>query len=144
MFRMYVLVVLFSLALVPCFAQHVNQKDSPCVHTGGTSEVSNCLTEAGNVANEKLYALYREIHSVLDAGEAEKLTAAQRSWLSYRSATCEAERSLYGAGSGSGPAYLACVEAVTRARIAELHVIYDWVLLKRKDDLLKNRKDSLF
>jgi uncharacterized protein YecT (DUF1311 family) len=40
--------------------------------------------------------------------------------------TCAAERDLYEGGTGGNTAYPACMEAVTRHRIAELKSTYWW------------------
>ena len=122
-------------AAVPCMAQRINQKDSPCTAAGSTREVSDCLVLAWEEQDGKLNAFYGEILPVLVEDERQALRASERAWIAYRDATCEAEKSLYGGGTGGGPAYLACMEAVTRARIQELHTIYDWILQKRRDEV---------
>jgi uncharacterized protein YecT (DUF1311 family) len=50
--------------------------------------------------------------------------ATQRLWIQYRDANCTAERDLYDGGTAASPAYLACLEAMTRARTRELAVTY--------------------
>ena len=40
--------------------------------------------------------------------QAEALRAMQRSWIAYRDATCDYERSLWGGGTGGGPATVSC------------------------------------
>ena len=50
--------------------------------------------------------------------------AAQRLWIQYRDATCSAERDLYEGGTAAAPAYLAWLEAMTRARTKELVITY--------------------
>ena len=49
---------------------------------------------------------------------------AQRLWIEYRDANCTAERELYAGGTAATPVYLACLEAMTRARTNELWVTY--------------------
>jgi uncharacterized protein YecT (DUF1311 family) len=53
-----------------------------------------------------------------------RLTVAQRLWIQCRNANCSAERALYDGGTAAGPVYLACLEAVTRARTKELRLTY--------------------
>jgi len=50
--------------------------------------------------------------------------SAQRLWIQYRDSNCAAERGLYNGGTAASPAYLACLEAMTRARTKELAVTY--------------------
>ncbi len=69
-------------------------------------------------------SLYQKIKKGLDNGEAEELAKTQQLWVKYRDANCSAERSLYAGGTAATPAYLACLEAMTRERTKELHVTY--------------------
>jgi uncharacterized protein YecT (DUF1311 family) len=59
-----------------------------------------------------------------------KLQAAQRLWIQFRDANCEAEYDLYSGGSAGPIVREACLAATTRQRTAELHVMYDWQLKK--------------
>jgi uncharacterized protein YecT (DUF1311 family) len=47
------------------------------------------------------------------ATRAESLHALQRAWVAFRDARCGYERSLWGSGSGAGPAQIACLMAET-------------------------------
>lgn len=123
---------LFSL-LIPlvCFtvvssshAQHMNEPDSPCAKIGITVDLAACLEKARASSDGELNAVYGALRKRLDPEEAKQLVAAQRLWIQYRDANCEAERDLYGSGTGRGPAYLACLEAMTRQRTNELRVTY--------------------
>jgi len=69
-------------------------------------------------------SVYNKIRERLDATRVQRLQAAQRLWIQYRDANCSAERDLYAGGTASGPAYLACLEAMTRARTKELEIMY--------------------
>jgi len=68
--------------------------------------------------------LYEKIKGKLDSDETQQLAKAQEFWLQYREANCTAERSLYGIGTGATPAYIACLESMTRARTKELRITY--------------------
>ena len=68
--------------------------------------------------------VYRAIRGKLDGADAHRLVAAQRLWIQYRDANCTAERELYTGGTAAGPAYLACLEAMTRARTRDLRITY--------------------
>ncbi|HET9408733.1 MAG TPA: lysozyme inhibitor LprI family protein [Candidatus Sulfotelmatobacter sp.] len=121
--------LLALLATFPCHAQHMNQPDSPCP-ARATAELVNCLAKAKDQADGELNALYQKLRKRLDPADTSRLLETQRVWIKYRDANCQAERELYGGGTGAQPAYLACVEAMTRARTKELRVTY---VVKLKD-----------
>jgi uncharacterized protein YecT (DUF1311 family) len=113
-------------------AQQMNEKDSPCTGTAVTSDLVDCLSKAQKSADTTLNSAYK---NVLDyfrnrREDTERLRTAERLWLQYRDANCDAERGLYDVGTGASPAYLACVESMTRARTKELKVMYGWLLSK--------------
>jgi uncharacterized protein YecT (DUF1311 family) len=128
--------LLFAISTsIPAVAQRINQPDNPCAASASTREMSDCLVLAWEAQDGKLNTFYGEVLPVLTEDEAKALREAERIWIRYRDATCDAEKSLYGGGTGGPPAYLACMEAVTRNRLQELHQIYDWVLRKRRDEV---------
>jgi uncharacterized protein YecT (DUF1311 family) len=112
------------LASTPVRAQHMNEKDSPCAGVGPTPELAGCLAKARDSSDAKLNSLYKSLRERLDPSDAERLTVAQRLWIQYRDVNCSAERELYDGGTASFPAYLACLEAMTRMRTKELEVTY--------------------
>jgi uncharacterized protein YecT (DUF1311 family) len=122
--RFLVVVSLILWAAAPCRAQHMNEPDSPCARFATTSDLVQCLSKAKDSSDAKLNSLYLNIREKLLASDAERLTATERLWVEYRNANCEAERSLYEGGTGASPAYLACLEALTRARTMDLRVTY--------------------
>ena len=120
-------IVLFSisfLAATSSGAQHMNESDSPCAGVVVTSDLAACLAKARASSDAEMNSLYQRIRKALDASEAEQLATTQRLWVKYRDANCSAERSLYGPGTAAGPAYLACLEAMTRERTKELRATY--------------------
>lgn len=118
-----ILVVCFTV-LISSHAQHMNEPDSPCAKIGGTVDLTACLDKARSSSDAELNAVYGDLRKRLDPDEVKQLVAAQRLWIQYRDANCAAERDLYGSGTGRGPAYLACLEAMTRERSRELHITY--------------------
>jgi uncharacterized protein YecT (DUF1311 family) len=108
----------------PSNAQHMNEPDSPCAKVVVTSDLVACLSKATASSDSKLNSIYREIRKHLESDEVKQLTQAQRLWIQYRDANCSAERALYGKGMAASPAYLACIESMTRARTKELRVTY--------------------
>jgi len=107
-------------------AQHMNAPDAPCGHHPGTTDMMACLDRAHQKADQDLNATYARIMRFLTADERPSLIEAQRQWLRYRDASCASERQLYGGGTALGPAYLACMEAETRHRAADLRTAYGW------------------
>ena len=112
------------LANLPVMAQHMHQKDSPCANVVVTVDLESCLAKASDAADANLNAAYRELRSKLDAANMQRLVDAQRLWIQYRDANCSAERDLYEGHTAASPAYLACLEAMTRARTKELTITY--------------------
>jgi uncharacterized protein YecT (DUF1311 family) len=102
----------------------MNEPDSPCAGVVATSDSVACLWKAKASSEAKMNSLYQEIRKRLDESEAEQLAKTQRLWTEYRNANCSAERSLYEPGTAASPAYLACLEAMTRERTKELRVTY--------------------
>jgi len=126
--RLRVLVIaLFAVVLfagVPARAQHMNEKDSPCAGVAGTTDLVDCLSKAKDSSDAKLNSLYKKLRKRLDPADAERLTVAQRLWIQYRDANCSAERKLYDGGTAAFPAFVACLEAMTRMRARELEITY--------------------
>lgn len=119
-----IIIVLGFTAMTSSQAQHMNEPDSPCAKTLVTVELVGCLDKARALSDSELNATYGDVRKRLDANEAKQLVVAQRLWIQYRDANCMAERDLYGSGTGSRPAYLACLDSMTRQRTKELRVTY--------------------
>lgn len=117
--------LLFLLAAAPCHAQHMNEPDSPCANIVVTSDLVSCLSKAKDTADARLNSVYQHLRRMkFDSEDANRLVETQRLWIRYRDANCSAERALYGGATGANPAYLACIEAMTRARTKELGITY--------------------
>jgi uncharacterized protein YecT (DUF1311 family) len=102
----------------------MNEKDSPCAKVVVTVDLANCLAKARDAADTQLNAIYEQLRGKLDSAHGQRLLAAERLWIQYRDANCRAERDLYEGGTAAQPVYLACLEAMTRARTRELAVTY--------------------
>jgi uncharacterized protein YecT (DUF1311 family) len=119
-----VLISIFLLAAAPFSAQHMNEPDSPCFNVGVTYDAVECLGKAKESSDAALNSMYQDIRKRLEGDDVRRLVETQRLWIQYRDANCEAERALYGLGTGAQPAYLGCLEAMTRARTKELRITY--------------------
>ncbi len=117
---------LLAVAVTPirCHAQHMNEKDSPCPNAVTTLDMAQCFSKAKASSDEKLTALYKRVLSKLDGDDADRLVNVQRVWAEYREANCSAERVLYQGGSAAPVVYVACMEALTKARTEELQQTY--------------------
>jgi uncharacterized protein YecT (DUF1311 family) len=119
-----ILIVAAVAANLPARAQHMNEQDSPRAGVVVTVDLTNCLAKATDMAETQLNAAYKNLRGKPAAADGQRLIATQRLWIQYRDANCTAERDLYDGGTAASPAYLACLEAMTRARTRELAVTY--------------------
>jgi uncharacterized protein YecT (DUF1311 family) len=115
-------VILLAASHLP--AQQMNGPDAPCANIAGTSDLVSCLWKAKASSEAEMKSQYNAISKLLEEAEVKQLVKSQELWVKYREANCAAERSLYGTGTAEPPAYLACVEAMTRQRTKELKVAY--------------------
>lgn len=116
---MWFLVIALTAASSP-----VAEDPSPCFAKGQTYEIATCLGEARARADAELNQLYGKVMSVLEGADKARLQKAERAWLRYRDAMCDAEYGLWGGGTGGPPAHLACLDRETRRRTAELRQLY--------------------
>jgi uncharacterized protein YecT (DUF1311 family) len=122
--RLIGLLSFLLFASAPSFPQHMNEPDSPCTNAGSTVDSVECLSKARVSSDAELNSLYQEIRRRLEGDDAKRLIETEKLWMRYRDANCEAERALYGLGTGAYPAYLGCIEAMTRERTKELRITY--------------------
>jgi uncharacterized protein YecT (DUF1311 family) len=89
--------------------------------TDGTSpQQMACAERELWKASEQLKHARAELYKVLEPRTRVKLRAAERLWLRYRQANCEAEASVYEGGTIQPLIELRCVARLTRERAAEL------------------------
>ncbi len=123
---------LLSLLVLTCMignelkAQHMNDPNAPCQIAGPMSEKTACFISASQKADAELNHVYQVVLTVVEGTELKDLRSTQRLWIQFRDSNCSAERELYYAGSAAPTVYYACVEAMTRHRIAELKTMYGW------------------
>src|ERR1035437_1458829 len=128
-FRIWLL-ALFSLVCIRGGAQHMNAKDGPCQVPSTTVDGTNCFSKALKDSDEQLNQMYQRALTVVGVDELTRLKTAQRLWIQYRGANCEAEREMYSGCSAASMVRLACLEAMTRHRTEELRTMYGWRLEK--------------
>ena len=115
-----------------CFAQHMNANDGLCQSSLTTSQMTNCFATALKKADFELNGYYQRIQTVVDGDGLAELKTAQRLWIQFRDANCDAEYELYSGGTAASMVKLACLEATTRHRTEELQTIYGSTLEKNK------------
>lgn len=96
-----------------------------CENARTQAEMNQCSTAAYHAADKDLNALYASLQEKLGPDLFAKLQIAQRAWVNYRDANCEAESALYEGGSIKPMIRSGCLERATRARMEELHTIYN-------------------
>jgi uncharacterized protein YecT (DUF1311 family) len=96
------------------------EPDVDCDRASTTVEINYCLGKSYEAADRDLNSLWKRLWREMDEQEKKKYLEAQRAWLKYRDATCEAETFLSIDGTGYGGFLSGCLDRVTRARIEEL------------------------
>lgn len=107
-------------------AQHMNAKDAPCRKAVITAEAAACFSRAVREQDQALTAVLDRVRPATGGDELKLLNRAQAAWLQYRQLTCEGEYAMYKGGTAAPVVRLACLEALTRDRIQQLHTAYDW------------------
>ena len=89
--------------------------------------VSNCTAIANRDADRRLNAIYTAaLHTLNQPGPTynaeipKRLIAAERTWIAFRDAECNYKSTIALGGSGEGYAYVACLYALTKARVRAL------------------------
>jgi uncharacterized protein YecT (DUF1311 family) len=108
----------------------MNAKDSPCDAAATTPDLANCLWVAWKTQDKELNAYYQVVSKHVAGEELTDLRHAENAWIAFRDLNCTAEKELFDGGTAVGPVYNACMEAMTRHRLAELKTMYDWRVTK--------------
>jgi uncharacterized protein YecT (DUF1311 family) len=95
-----------------------------CDQAGTTADITRCMSNEYEKADADLNRIYKLAFKGLDEKEAENLKKAQRAWIIYRNAQCDAEYAKWDGGSGGPAAHLGCLARLTRLRTRELHKTY--------------------
>ena len=112
------LLFLFSASLFPGTAS------AQCENAGTQAEITNCIVDAHKKADAELNRIYKLAFKGLDAKAADNLRKAQRAWIIYRDAQCNAEYDKWDGGSGGPAAHQDCLYRLTQLRTRELHKTY--------------------
>lgn len=119
-----------SLCAHQALAQHMNAKDAPCRDAVITAEAVACFSSAAREQDQALATLLDRVRPATGGDERNLLNRAQSAWGQYRGLQCDGEYAMYGGGTAGPVVRLACLEALTRDRIKQLHAAYDWRIEK--------------
>ncbi len=121
------IVALGMLAAGPTVAQ-----EHPCAGAFTQVELNQCSQEGWERADKALNRAYQaalESAQVFDEwpeGRAEEtLRAAQRAWVPFRDAACDAEAATWEGGTGQAMIYYGCMEQLTVERTEHLQAYAD-------------------
>ncbi len=91
---------------------------------------SNCTVAANAAANRRLNDVYDGVlnslknpgptHAPYDPEVPKRLVSAERAWIAFRDAECNYQSTVALGGTGEGYAYVACLYALTKARVQVL------------------------
>jgi uncharacterized protein YecT (DUF1311 family) len=95
-----------------------------CEEAKSTLQINECFAKELKKADAELNTVYRLALKKLEADDAALLRKAQRAWLAYRDAQCEAEHALWGGGTGGPAAWMSCKLGLTSQRTAEIRNTY--------------------
>ncbi len=116
----------FLAALLVLPVVSVAQQDEAC--EGTTYDTSMCLLRILKKVEVELNSTYERALTAAKrdytARDVQNLRTAERRWIAYRDAACNAEYGLWGGGSGGPAAHTGCLIRVARQRIADLKVAY--------------------
>lgn len=112
------LLALFAIGITakPVFAQ--------CEDKKATADQIECLGTALKKADAELNRIYQNTRKELSPEDAARLRKAQRAWLAYRDAQCDAEQKHYEGGSIAPVLFARCRLALTQRRSKEIKETY--------------------
>lgn len=128
--RFFAVVLSMAALCIAAHSQHMNAKDSPCDAGMTTPDLVTCLWAKWHSEDKELNAYYGTVSEHLHGDQLTELRDAEKAWIDFRDKNCNAEKLLYVGGTAVGPVYNACMEAMTRHRLAELKTMYDWRVTK--------------
>ncbi|HXA85109.1 MAG TPA: lysozyme inhibitor LprI family protein [Candidatus Dormibacteraeota bacterium] len=95
-----------------------------CEKAGTTADTTRCMSNEYDKADAELNRIYKLTFKGLEVKESDNLKKAQRVWIIYRDAQCDAEYAKWGGGTGGPAAHLGCLFRLTQLRTRELHKTY--------------------
>jgi|HubBroStandDraft_6_1064221.scaffolds.fasta_scaffold139600_4 uncharacterized protein YecT (DUF1311 family) len=96
-----------------------------CEEKRTTLDISQCLSGELKKADAELNRTYEQTLKRVKASDADLLKKAQRAWMEYREAHCQAEFELWDGGTGGQIALPQCKLTLTKRRITEIQETYN-------------------
>ena len=97
---------------------------NPCEGFRTQLEMATCQEQQAKEADQALNTLYAAVMKKLNSKERVQLKAAQKAWIAYREADCEAQTALYKGGSIAPLIKAACLTKATQDRTKDIKRIY--------------------
>jgi uncharacterized protein YecT (DUF1311 family) len=117
--------LLLCVALV--LASGVQPQAVSCVNPATQIDMTQCAWADFEAADGELNWIYGAvIAAARNGGFEDEIRAAQRAWIGFRDAACEAEAAPYDGGSIQPMIEARCLERVTLARIEDLQYFLDF------------------
>jgi uncharacterized protein YecT (DUF1311 family) len=95
-----------------------------CGEAKTTLQINECFAKELKKADARLNRVYQQTREKLSPQDAALLQKAQRAWVAFRDAQCEAEHALLDGGTAGPAALMSCKLELTRRRVAEIKTIY--------------------
>jgi uncharacterized protein YecT (DUF1311 family) len=99
------------------------KKADPCANAQNQNAMNACAQAEYKKAGAELNRVYQQLLAKLEFAHQEKLKAAQRAWLPFRDAHCEAEAFTFEGGSMQPMMRGHCLAAETQARTKQLQAM---------------------
>lgn len=94
-----------------------------CNDAATTVELRLCLSEAHEAADAELNEVYGQLRDARGGDFMARVRDAQRAWIPFRDAACEAEAALYEGGSMQPVAQISCLTRLTQRRSEDLRLL---------------------
>ena len=114
----------YVLGLLLLSACYVGGAAAQCKDAVSTKDMQDCADAEYKKADADLNGVYQTTLKKLKPGDAALLKKAQRAWLAYRDAHCDAQYHLFAGGSIAAVSLTQCRAALTTARAKEIKDSY--------------------
>lgn len=108
----------FALPALPAAA-------AGCDDAVTTQEMRDCASKSYGSFDNELNAIWQQVMSGLDEAGKGKLRNAQRAWIAFRDADCDAAADMYRGGTFAGVAKNECLAQRTKERAQQLQDLLD-------------------
>lgn len=95
-----------------------------CKDAVSTKDMQDCVDAEWKKADAELNHTYQETLKKLKPDAADLLKKAQRAWITYRDAHCDAEYKMWQGGTAAGVALVQCRATLTQRRTKEIQETY--------------------